>query len=203
MYLALSWFKQDKLDFKKELLAEITAATLINTKSLESRIDKVESSLRNEMNYKFADMKADMDAKFAGMHKSNTLRFNQIASGIGIGLEQTSATWLKKYIAAKGYPDAKVVKNYKFKDLLTNEEREVDAICFSPLYILECTGFLKSNELSKLESLVETKAIIERDYNLKCKELLFVTYGIDKDIEKKALKFIQDNDIEFIPDPNI
>ena len=187
--------KEDLSVFKKELLSEITATTINNTKSLESRIDKIESN----MNSKFADM----DAKFAGMHKSNTLRFNQIATGIGIGLEQTSATWLKKYITAKGHPDAKVIKNFKFKDLLTNKEREVDAICLSPLYILECTGFLKSNELSKLERLVETKAIIERDYNLKCNELLFVTYGIDKNIEKKALKFIQDNDIQFIPDPDI
>ena len=61
---------------------------------------------------------------------------------------------------AKGYTDVKVTRNYVYFDQESNEYREIDVISFSPLYILECTGFLKANEIRKLKRLL-LKNILE------------------------------------------
>lgn len=120
---------------------------------------------------------------------------------LGNVLQNISAGWLKKLIISKGSADPRIIENFKFKNTVTGEEREIDVICMDPLFILECTSFLDSNEFKKLERFNETRYLVENHFKKKCEEVFFISYEIDDEIEEKSLQFMSQHGITYINDP--
>ena len=180
-------------------------ASKADLNSIASKVDLMASkadldSLKMEM-----ASKADLDELRVGMTNlasSKELRsaFKEIRAGLGTSMEMTSSIWLKKLLMARGYADVKVTRNYVYFDKESNEFEEIDVISFSPLYILECTGFLKATEIRKLKRLVETKISAENHLGTKCEGLFFVAYGIHDSIKEEAKKIMDDNGITYIYD---
>ena len=148
------------------------------------------------------DMKKSFDELKIDLATRKDMRdgFERLARELGYGLNKRSTDCLKSRLASKGYVDAKVIRNFKIEDPNTKDQRVVAAFCLSPLYILESTSFLCTDEFEILERIVETRRNVERESGLKCEELIFYCDGFDGAIEEKSMKFMKDNNIHYMND---
>ena len=65
---------------------------------------------------------------------------------LGYGLNKEIDRLFEESFGFKGYVDAKVIRNFKIESD-TKDQRVVAAFCLSPLYILESTSFLCTDNL--------------------------------------------------------
>ena len=88
---------------------------------------------------------------------------------------------LNRILLERNYSHEFIVKTNRFITKDDGEQVEIDVYSENPNIIMECTTFLKANELKKVKKFVETKKYLEKKKNT-IFESYFVTYGINRSI---------------------
>jgi len=124
---------------------------------------------------------------------------SHVTAGLGIKFEKFNKSWIEHFLCKQG-----IIKGLSRIEQGRREYRvgpfdqiEIDLFSLNPAMIAECTSFLDSDEMAKVQNFSKVRALLSERYNVDLKGFI-IALAIHERIKPSVQQFCEENNLTLI-----
>jgi len=182
---------EDRLSQNDDLqknMAQLQEMLHIHHKKVESRLDSM--TLRM--------------ARIYGESQELKRMMAHVTAGLGLKFERFNRAWLQHFLQAQGVITAqtedspsRVIQGHRERNLGPWTEVEIDLFCRDPALLVECTSFLRRQEMGKVERVARIRDLVSERYGTPFKAY-FIALAVHARIRPELEAFCRTRDLHLI-----